>query len=95
MPARRCHRNVLCHLTGVPGAGKTRVGFGVAARHITKLGVSKRGRTCWPHLSGVAEHDLGRNALSDSRAKVCVIDARKGAVLEGQFTPVGTSARSL
>lgn len=32
--ARRNRRKVVCLLTGVPGAGKTLVGLGVAARHI-------------------------------------------------------------
>ena len=34
--ARREHQKVVCLLTGVPGAGKTLVGLGVAASHIDK-----------------------------------------------------------
>lgn len=34
--ARRDRQKVICLLTGVPGAGKTLVGLGVAARHIDK-----------------------------------------------------------
>jgi hypothetical protein len=34
--AQRQRRKVVCLLTGVPGAGKTLVGLGVAARHIDK-----------------------------------------------------------